>query len=112
MDLQRLTKTELMELLESKELVASSLQTQKAARLTPEQVQSAAQLRCRLCVSERYEEPDPNNPVNKVLKWRGQPIAMQIDSDGNVTAGREPPCRTCRHIRALLKECGYMNVYV
>lgn len=102
MDLEKMTKAELLELLEDKELVVSSLDNVKKSKLTPQQAESSLQLRCRLCVGERYIQDDPDNPAHKALRWRGQPITK-----------KENPCRSCVHIRKLVKDAGYKDsVYV
>ena len=109
MSLETLNKDELIKIIKDKQLVFEVKNSKKTASDTfvfsAEELRGVVNSRCRLCIGERYEVPDPANPVGKVLKHRGQPISQSM-------GGTQPACRTCRHVRAQVAKQGYVDVYI
>ena len=109
MSYEQLTKEELLSILEDKKTILGMKEqaSEKAPKidLSPEQVRSLTGVRCRACLGQVYEVPDPDNPVKKVTKWLGQPI---VESAG----GHELACRSCKHIRQALSDHGVVDLYI
>jgi hypothetical protein len=109
MTLEMLSKAELASILEDKQIVLEMLGKEAGTApkmvLAQELVNAMLAARCRLCVGHIVEEVDEHNPVGKVTKAVGQPIAISQGGD-------KIACRTCRHVRSALWDFGVRDVYI